>query len=67
MKHLLIYSFILLLVFLFGCKVEVDDSGESPSGTNATLTIDPEADKLLKQMIDNLISIHRKVLNKLSI
>ncbi len=56
MKHLLIYSFILLLVFLFGCKVEVDDSGESPSGTSATLTIDPEADKLLKQMSDNLIS-----------
>jgi len=56
MKHLLIYSFILLLVFLFGCKVELDDSGDSPSGTSAILTIDPEADKLLKQMSDNLIS-----------
>ena len=56
MKHLLIYSFILLLVFLFGCKSESDDSGESPSGTSAALTIEPDAAKLLKQMCENLSS-----------
>jgi len=56
MKHLLIYSFILLLVFHFGCKVEVDESDQSASETVGELTIDPEADKLLKQMSDNLIS-----------
>ena len=56
MKHLLIYSFILTFVFLFGCKVEVDDSDQSASETVGELTIDPEADRLLKQMSENLSS-----------
>jgi hypothetical protein len=56
MKQLLIFSFILLLVLLFGCKVEVDDSEQTTTGTVGELTIDPEADKLLKQMSDNLSS-----------
>ena len=50
MKQLIIFSFIILLVFLFGCKVEVDDSYQSTTGTAGELTIDPEADKLLKQI-----------------
>ncbi len=56
MKQLIIFSFIMLLVFLFGCKVEVDDSDQFTTGTAGELTIDPEADKLLKQMSDNLSS-----------
>ena len=56
MRQLLIYSFIPLLVFTFGCNVEVDNSDQSKEGTVGELTIDPEADKLLKQMCDNLIS-----------
>ncbi len=56
MKQLLFFSFILLLVFFFGCKVEVDDSDQSTTGIVRELTIDPEADKLLKQMSDNLSS-----------
>jgi hypothetical protein len=46
----------MLLVLLFGCKVEVDDSDQSATGTAGELTIDPEADELLKQMCDNLSS-----------
>ena len=56
MKQLLIFSFILLIVLLFGCKVEVDDSEQTTTGMVRELTIEPEADKLLKQMSDNLIS-----------
>jgi hypothetical protein len=56
MKQLIIFSFILFFVFLLGCKVEVDDSDQSTTGTVSKLTIDPEADKLLKQMGENLSS-----------
>ena len=56
MRQLIISSLTLLLVFLFGCKVEVDDSDQSASETVSELTIDPEADKLLKQMSDYLSS-----------
>ena len=56
MKQLLIFSFILFFVFMFGCNVEVDESNESATGTVGDLTIDPEADELLKQMCDNLSS-----------
>ena len=56
MKQLLIFSFILFFVFMFGCNVEVDDSDQSTTGTVGELTIDPEADELLKQMCDNLSS-----------
>ena len=55
MKQLIIFSFILFFVFMFGCNVKVDDSDQSATGAGE-LTIDPEADKLLKQMSDNLIS-----------
>ena len=56
MKQLIIFSFIMLLALIFGCNVEVDDSDQSATGTAGELTIDPEADKLLKQMSDNLSS-----------
>ena len=57
MKQLIIFSFIMFFVFLLGCKVEVDDSDQSTTGTVSELTIDPEADKLLKQMSENLSSV----------
>ena len=41
---------------LFGCKVEVDNSDQSTAEQDREYTIDPEADKLLKQMSDNLSS-----------
>ncbi len=56
MKQLLIFSFSLFFVLLFGCKSETNDSLQSHSGTSAELTIDPEADNLLKQMSENLSS-----------
>jgi len=56
MRQLLIYSITLLIIFLFGCKEEVDSSDESTKSTVDELRIDPEADKLLKQMSDNLSS-----------
>jgi hypothetical protein len=56
MKQLLIFSFILFFVLLFGCNVEVDDSDQSTAEQDREYTIDPEADKLLKQMSDNLSS-----------